>query len=138
VHLHSFDLRDSTASAAEYKEQDNQNGSLFHFPSVPHSRTHPLVELPTAYEHQNPLASVAWLIGLHLPGPGLPVVPQALQIQKSPWSSRKISRQGPAANCVQQPSKVHLAEGAALRAVVLLPMPEASNKVERTIAIAKT
>jgi hypothetical protein len=33
------------------------------------------------YEHQNPLASVAWLIGLHLPGPGFPVVPQSRQIQ---------------------------------------------------------
>jgi hypothetical protein len=36
------------------------------------------------YEHQKPVASVPELIGLHLPGPGLPVVPQALQIQKSP------------------------------------------------------
>jgi hypothetical protein len=32
------------------------------------------------YEHQSPLASVAWLIGLHLPGPGLPVVPHSLQM----------------------------------------------------------
>jgi hypothetical protein len=37
------------------------------------------------YEHQNPLLSVAWLIGLHLPGPGLPVVPQSRQIQESPF-----------------------------------------------------
>lgn len=36
------------------------------------------------YEHQNPVDSVAWLIGLHLPGPGLPVVPHARQIQKPP------------------------------------------------------
>jgi hypothetical protein len=28
---------------------------------------------------------VAWLIGLHLPGPGLPVVPQSRQIQASPF-----------------------------------------------------
>lgn len=33
------------------------------------------------YEHQKPLASVAGLIWLHLPGLGLPVVPQSLQIQ---------------------------------------------------------
>jgi hypothetical protein len=32
------------------------------------------------YEHQNPLASVAALIGLHLPGVGFPVVPQARQM----------------------------------------------------------
>lgn len=32
------------------------------------------------YEHQKPLASVAELIGLHLPGPGLPVVPHSRQI----------------------------------------------------------
>ena len=36
------------------------------------------------YEHQNPLARVAWLIGLHLPGVGLPVVPQSRQIQSRP------------------------------------------------------
>jgi hypothetical protein len=39
---------------------------------------------PTCYEHQRPLANVVELIGLHLPGPGLPVVPQARQIQNSP------------------------------------------------------
>jgi hypothetical protein len=38
----------------------------------------------TIYEHQKPLLSVAWLIGLHLPGPGFPVVPQARQIQALP------------------------------------------------------
>ena len=32
------------------------------------------------YEHQSPLANVALLIGLHLPGPGLPVVPHSRQI----------------------------------------------------------
>ena len=34
-----------------------------------------------SYEHQNPRARVAELIGLHLPGVGLPVVPQSRQIQ---------------------------------------------------------
>jgi hypothetical protein len=33
------------------------------------------------YEHQNPLSSAARLVWLHLLGPGVPVVPQVLQIQ---------------------------------------------------------
>jgi len=33
------------------------------------------------YEHQKPLASAVGLVMKHLPGVGLPVVPQSLQIQ---------------------------------------------------------
>jgi hypothetical protein len=33
------------------------------------------------YEHQKPRERVAGLMGLHLPGVGLPVVPQSRQIQ---------------------------------------------------------
>ena len=101
------------------------------------------------YEHQNPLASVAALIGLHLPGPGFPVVPQARQIHVLPWLSRKISRHGPAENCVQQPSNVQLATGAVdefftvAACVTARSLPVgcatvgAKKKVKRTNATAK-
>jgi hypothetical protein len=52
------------------------------------------------------------LIGLHLPGPGLPVAPHSRQIQWVPCWSTKISRQGCDENCVQQPENVQFDAGA--------------------------
>ncbi len=99
------------------------------------------------YEHQRPLLSVAWLIGLHLPGPGLPVVPHALQIQCWPSLSTKISRQGCEENCVQQPENVQSAVAGAYTVIVLVvfgtplrPVDcagfEAMKRVKRTTATA--
>ena len=51
-------------------------------PALPRSVL--LTRWSSTYEHQKPLLSVAWLIGLHLPGPGLLVVPQSRQIQVWP------------------------------------------------------
>lgn len=100
----------------------------------------PFASKARSYEHQNPLASVAALIGLHLPGPGFPVVPQARQIHVLPWLSRKISRHGPAENCVQQPSNVQLAAGAAWVTARSLPVRcatvGAKKNVKRTNATA--
>jgi hypothetical protein len=101
------------------------------------------------YEHQSPLASVAWLIGLHLPGPGLPVVPHWRQIQWSPCWSTKTSRQGCEENCVQQPEKVQSATTGADEFFVVAALGiaesrpvgwatiEARKKVKRTRATVK-
>lgn len=103
------------------------------------SRRMALIIRQTSYEHQSPLASVRSLIGLHLPGPGLPVVPHARQIQWPPCSSTKISRQGWLENCVQQPENVQLAGGTAAEVVLVgSATPEVKKQVKRTSATAKS
>ena len=59
-------------------------------------------------EHQRPRSSSAWVVRRHLPGVGLPVVPQALQTQSPPWESRKTSAHAVPVRGCQHPMKVQL------------------------------
>ena len=60
------------------------------------------------HEHQRPLSSSAWVVVRHLPGPGLPVVPHALQIQSPHCGSRYTSKHGVPVRACQHPMKVQL------------------------------
>jgi len=100
--LHVALTKLSSLRSCSWGSEPSQRGNG----SAPH-----LVLDAIGYEHQNPLASVAELIWLHLPGPGLPVEPHSRQIQELPCWSRKTSRHVPAENCVQQPWNVQFAAG---------------------------